>query len=254
MYLSRVDYGDLTLSFRALFAEEADERFGIEPTDTPARAKDKADVTLELLPGELARPVITDVVLEDVNALTKRQRSLERQSRSTSRPTTSSAPTRPRLAGHVPPSRPSVTRKIHKARPSPIVLKQAPRLCARERALRSAGGVLGGGGAHLREIMRPAEHTRGVRERGGGWRGAAAQGCVWSAPTVDYYTDEHVPVQAERAALVSATNPKRRSSRRSRLPERRFKELLLGPTRESRSLVWWYKNGDERPTYFLIHT
>lgn len=67
IYLSRIDYGDLTLSFRKLFLEEANKYFGITERDLPTVAKKKADVKLELSPKELTAPIISDAVLTDID-------------------------------------------------------------------------------------------------------------------------------------------------------------------------------------------
>ncbi|MDP2670967.1 MAG: DEAD/DEAH box helicase family protein [bacterium] len=66
-YLSRIDYGDLTLSFRKLFLEEANKYFGVSENDMPSGAKKKADVKLDLLPSELKQPVISDTVIQDID-------------------------------------------------------------------------------------------------------------------------------------------------------------------------------------------
>ena len=52
VYLSRIDFGDLTLSFRKLFIDEANKRFGITAKDSPKDAYKKADKDLELYPEE----------------------------------------------------------------------------------------------------------------------------------------------------------------------------------------------------------
>jgi type III restriction enzyme len=67
VYLSRIDFGDLTLSFRKVFFEEANKQFKIVKTDDNEVRYDKADLTLELYPEELKKPVIADVVLANID-------------------------------------------------------------------------------------------------------------------------------------------------------------------------------------------
>lgn len=66
-YLSRIDYGDLTLSFRKIFIDEANKYFGIKENDFPHVAKVKADKKLDLLPEELTKPVIADAVISQID-------------------------------------------------------------------------------------------------------------------------------------------------------------------------------------------
>lgn len=249
VYLSRVDYGDLTLSFRALFAEEADKQFGIEPTDTPAKAKDKADVALELLPGELARPVITDVVLENIDTLTKQEilgetvvfdvspddikRAYTAFAKATSLPF---APVRShtkiqqafydwfdKRLGYAGQSRIEIQRIV---------------VCSEENQ-RIFREVIERAKARFKEVRkREIEATERRKEYG------------WSVPVVDYFTDEYVPVPAKRSALVSAAKPEATLLKEKRSqPEQQFEALLERP--ES-PVAWWYKNGDRGETYFAI--
>ncbi|MGZ8711570.1 MAG: hypothetical protein ACXW28_15220 [Thermoanaerobaculia bacterium] len=249
VYLSRVDYGDLTLSFRGLFAEEADQEFGIKPTATPAQAKAKADEKLELLPKELTRPVITDVVLENIDTLTKREifgdtvafdvspddikRAYTAFAKATSLPF---APVRShtkiqqaffywfdkRLA-YTGASRIEIQRIVVCSESNQRIFKEII-----ERAK-----------ARFKEVRK--RQIEAIERR---------KAYVWSVPVVDYYTDEYVPVPTERAALISAANPKTVLLKDARsLPEQSFEELL---ERLESPVAWWYKNGDKGETYFAI--
>lgn len=66
-YLHRQDYGDLTASFSNLLARELNDRFGITPEDTVHSAYEKADLHLELYPEELTMPILSDVVVENID-------------------------------------------------------------------------------------------------------------------------------------------------------------------------------------------
>ncbi len=67
VYLSRIDFGDLTLKFREVFFKEANKQFKITENDNNEVRYNKADLTLELYPDELKKPVISDVVLANVD-------------------------------------------------------------------------------------------------------------------------------------------------------------------------------------------
>jgi type III restriction enzyme len=249
VYLSRVDYGDLTLSFRGLFAEEADKEFGIKPKDAPAQAKEKADVTLELLPTELTRPVITDVVLENIDTLTKQEifgntvafdvssddikRAYTAFAKATSLPF---APVRShtkiqqafydwfdKRIGYAGQSRIEIQRIVVCSESNQRIFKEII-----ERAK-----------ARFKEVRKRQIETTDRRKE-----------YAWSMPVVDYYTDEYVPVPAKRAALVSATSPEATLLKEKRFqPEQQFQKLLELPGSQ---VKWWYKNGDRGETYFAV--
>ena len=68
-HLHRQDYGDLTASFSNLLVEELDRRFGITSGDMANTAYEKADAELELNPNELTMPIMSDVVIQNINAI-----------------------------------------------------------------------------------------------------------------------------------------------------------------------------------------
>ncbi|TAK03673.1 hypothetical protein EPO34_00735 [Patescibacteria group bacterium] len=67
VYIGRTDFGDLTLSFRKLFIEEANKRCGIGKDDIMDKAFKKADKLMELYPEELTHPVISDAVVGNLD-------------------------------------------------------------------------------------------------------------------------------------------------------------------------------------------
>lgn len=68
-YLHRQDYGDLTASFSNILVEELDKRFGITSGDMVNIAFDKADVELQLYPEELTMPILSDVVIQNIDTI-----------------------------------------------------------------------------------------------------------------------------------------------------------------------------------------
>jgi len=73
IYLKRVDYGDLTLTFRRLFFEEANKYFGITDNDMASVALQKADTKLELKIEELKKSLISDAVFADIDSHLKQE-------------------------------------------------------------------------------------------------------------------------------------------------------------------------------------
>jgi type III restriction enzyme len=70
-YLHRQDYGDLTASFSKLMVEALNFRFGITNADTVGDAYHKADKELELYPEELKMPILSDVIVQNIDSIQK---------------------------------------------------------------------------------------------------------------------------------------------------------------------------------------
>ena len=68
-HLHRQDYGDLTASFSNILIEELNKRFGITSDDMANAAYEKADVELELNPEELTMPILSDVVIQNIDSI-----------------------------------------------------------------------------------------------------------------------------------------------------------------------------------------
>lgn len=69
VFLHRTDYGDLTLSFRSAFKKEANEYFGITEDDSVNHAYNKVAKKLTMDITKLTEPVISDVVVKDIDKL-----------------------------------------------------------------------------------------------------------------------------------------------------------------------------------------
>jgi type III restriction enzyme len=68
-YLHRQDYGDLTAAFSNILVEELNKRFGITDSDSVNSAYEKADLGLELYPEELTMPILSDVVVQNIDSI-----------------------------------------------------------------------------------------------------------------------------------------------------------------------------------------
>lgn len=66
-YLHRQDYGDLTATFSRILIKELNKRFGIQDSDMVNDAYNKADKDLELYPEELKLPILSDVLVKNID-------------------------------------------------------------------------------------------------------------------------------------------------------------------------------------------
>ena len=66
-YLHRQDYGDLTATFSGILIKELNKRFGIQDSDMANNAYSKADKELELYPDELKSPILSDVIVKNLD-------------------------------------------------------------------------------------------------------------------------------------------------------------------------------------------
>jgi type III restriction enzyme len=66
-YLHRQDYGDLTATFSGILIKELNKRFGIKDSDMVNDAYSKAEKLLELYPDELKSPILSDVIVKNLD-------------------------------------------------------------------------------------------------------------------------------------------------------------------------------------------
>lgn len=67
VYVHRVDYGDLKANFKQVLEAEFDLAFGTAEDDSEKTRYEKIDEKLEIYPEELVSPVISDVVIENID-------------------------------------------------------------------------------------------------------------------------------------------------------------------------------------------
>ena len=67
VYVHRVDYGDLKANFKQVLEGELDLAFGVGEPDSAKVRYEKLDEKLELYPEELETPVISDVVIKNID-------------------------------------------------------------------------------------------------------------------------------------------------------------------------------------------
>lgn len=69
VYLHRTDFHDLTAAFRPILFSNLDGLFGLDPKDSHEEARKKIDILLELEPEELQQPVLSDVVIDNLDQI-----------------------------------------------------------------------------------------------------------------------------------------------------------------------------------------
>jgi len=249
VYLSRIDYGDLTLSFRRLFFEAANKRFKISDKDSPTKAKEKTKVDLELRPEKLKQPVIADVVIENLDAQEKKEifgaetvsfsvspdeikRAYEVFAKASSLPF---APVR---------SHTKIQHAIYDWFDKQLGYESVSRLDIQRIAVCSEKN---------QEIFRQIIEVAKIRfkeidkkERQSKQRKREYE---WNVPESDYFNELYEAVDASRAVLLSSKDSAKTFLLKDRSdPERDFEREL----ERSTSVVWWYKNGVSTEVYFAI--
>lgn len=67
VYVHRIDYGDLKANFKIVLDRELNLTFHIDESDSEESRKQKIDEMLEIYPEELNTPVISDVVIKNID-------------------------------------------------------------------------------------------------------------------------------------------------------------------------------------------
>lgn len=240
IYLSRIDYGDLTLSFRKLFIEEANKYFGIKETDLPAVAKNKADKDLDLLPKELTNPIISDAIFSGIENVKEvignivhftvpeddLKHKFEIFAKACSLPY---APVRShtkiqqaiydwfdKYLGYKDISRIEIQRIVVCSETNQKIFKEIIE-SAKER---------------FKEVNKKEKQAKQSR-----------RDIQWDVPVIDYFNELHEKTSSKNFVM----NPCYVRAGRS-VPEKEFEEIL----NESKSVVWWYKNGTSKEMYFAL--
>lgn len=240
IYLSRIDYGDLTLSFRRLFIEEANKYFGIKENDFPHIAKDKADVDLDLLPKELTVPVISDAVMSGIDNIEQvigkivhfavpeddLKFKFEFFAKACSLPY---APVRShtkiqqaiydwfdKYLGYQDTSRIEIQRIVVCSEKNQKIFKEIIE-SAKER---------------FKEVNKKEKEAK-----------QSKRDVVWDVPVVEYFNELNEKMEDINYSMTPCYL---RTARRQ--PEKDFEEMLT----KSKDIAWWYKNGTNKESYLAI--
>jgi len=240
VYLSRIDYGDLTLVFRTLFIEEANKRFGITRQDIGNVAYEKADIDLELYLEELTRPIIADAVIDNIDGA----RDVIGELVEFSVPTVdlkykfelfakvSSLPFAPvrshtkiqqafydwfdNYLGYADKSRAEIQRVV---------------VCS-ETNQKIFSEIIESAKERFREVKKEEQKAKQRRKE-----------YVWNVPVVDYFNENYERAQIANNVMTPCFLAKNRSN-----PEKDFETILA----KSSNVAWWYKNGESKETYFAV--
>lgn len=240
VYIGRTDFGDLTLSFRKLFMEEANKRFGITKDDVMDRAYKKADKLLELYPEELAHPVIADAVignLDEAKEIASERAEFaipedelkfrfEQFAKITSLPY---APVR---------SHTKVQQSIYDWFDNYLGYKDKSRLEIQRAVVCSEANqkvfveIIEATKARFADVRR-TELDGKEKE----------QSYEWDVPQIEYFNERHEAVAASNYALDKCYVLTDRSR-----PEKDFERMLA----QANGVLWWYKNGVSKREFFAV--
>lgn len=249
VYLSRVEYGDLTLSFRRLFVEEANKYFGINSKDILGQAKKKADIKLDLKLRELTKVVIADAIIKNIDEQERKEifgtgkaefavspdeikRAYEAFAKVSSLPF---APIRShtkiqqaiygwfdKWLGYEDVSRLEIQRIV--------VCSQANQKIFRE--------IIESAKKRFKEVDKTEKQARQKKKE-----------YIWNVPEVDYFNENFELADGEQAIVISSQQPTKALLEKERSSQEKGFETLL---EKSKKIEWWYKNGESRDAYFAV--
>lgn len=240
VYLSRIDFGDLTLSFRGLFIEEANKYFGITENDLPPAAKKKVDVKLDLRPDELTRAVISDSVLKDIdnpNIVLGPIRQFatdeddlkfmyEYFAKARSLPY---APVR---------SHTKIQQAIYDWFDNYLGYKDDSRIEIQRVVVCSENNQ-----KIFREIIETAKDRFKAVNQKEKQAKRAQKDVVWDVPTIQYFNELYAKVEQPNYAQEPCYLQNARS-----IPEKDFEDEIA----KSKKIDWWYKNGTKKESFFAV--
>lgn len=240
IYLSRIDYGDLTLSFRKLLLEEANKYFGISEKDLPTAAKKKADAKLDLKPEELTTPVISDTVLKDIDDPESLigpivsfpvpeddlKYKFEYFAKARSLPY---APVR---------SHTKIQQAIYDWFDNYLGYKDISRIEIQRIVVCSENNQ-----KIFREIIETAKDRFKEVNKKEKQEKQPEKEVIWDVPEIQYYNELYVKSETNNYAQEPCYLQKTRS-----VPEKDFEDELG----ESKNISWWYKNGTNKDSFLAI--
>ncbi|MEI6533537.1 MAG: DEAD/DEAH box helicase family protein [Candidatus Roizmanbacteria bacterium] len=242
IYLKRIDYGDLTLKFRTLFIQEANNYFGIHKSDTPEIARNKADVKLELELSELTKPVIVDVLFTNIDVKanddiigTQVHFSVsedEIKNRYETFAKLASLPYSPVRSCN------KVQMALYDWFDSCLGYKTNSRLDIQRIVVCSTNNQ-----KIFHEIIERAKEKFKVERTTEINRANRKKEYLWDVPVVEYFNENFTSFNADNYAHDKCYVYTNRSK-----PEQDFEEIIS----KNSKLKWWYKNGIEKETCFAV--
>lgn len=241
IYLQRIDYGDLTLSYRTLFLEEANKYFSIKEGDIFNTAYKKVATKLNLKENTLQDPVISDKVIQDIDKVeviigktidlpTPEEDIKEKFNYLAKALSYPYAPVR---------SFTKVEQSIYDWFDKYLGYKNKSRLAIQKIVLCSEENQ-----EILKEIVERAKFRfKAVKEQEIRAKSRIKKFDKWNIPPVLYYNELYKEVDFENYILKPCYLTERRSS-----VESAFENKLDN----SKKIAWWFKNGEKKEDYLGI--
>lgn len=238
IYLQRIDYGDLTLSYRKLFMEEANKYFGIKDGDIFNTAYDKVKTKLNVDEKSFKEPVISDKVVQDIDKIeiivgktidlaTPEEDIKEKYNYLAKAFSLPYAPVR---------SYTKVQQSIYDWFDKYLGFKDKSRLVIQKIVLCSEENQ-----AVFKEIVERAKFRfKSVREQEIRAKSKIKENEKWNVPTTLYYNEMYQRVSSLKYILDPCYLAERRSD-----PEYQFEEKL----EKSTNVAWWFKNGEKKEDF-----
>ena len=240
VYLSRIDFGDLTLSFRHLFIDEANKYFGVSEKDLPPTTKKKVDKKLDLKPEELTRPVISDSVLRDIDNPEVilgpiRQFAVDEDNIKAMYEYFAKARSLPYAPVR---SHTKIQQAIYDWFDNYLGYKDASRIEIQRIVVCSETNQ-----KIFREIIETAKEKFKLVSQKEKQAKQAQREVVWEVPVVQYFNELYTAVKQPNYAQEPCYLQKARS-----IPESQFEEAI----EQSKRIDWWYKNGTNKESFLAL--
>lgn len=239
VYLSRIDYGDLTLTFRKILIDEANKYFGINKSDSQKTARQKVDRKLDLLPDELTEAVLSDAIIQKIDDPSIQIGDLvhfsvpeddlkfkyEYFAKLMSLPY---APIR---------SHTKIQQAIYDWFDNYLGYKAKSRIeiqriviCS-DNNQRIFSEIIETAKLRFKEVNQQEKAARQTRKA-----------YTWNIPAVDYFNELYEKVNSKNYSMDKCYLRSDRSD-----PEKYFEDIL-----DNTDIEWWYKNGTNKEIYFAI--
>jgi type III restriction enzyme len=240
VYLRRIDYGDLTLTFRRIFIQEACKYFGINENDTPDKAKKKVDKKLELLPSELTQALISDAVIKNIDNIEDVIGKIIHFSVSEDDikfkyeyfAKACSLPYAP-IRSHT-----KIQQAIYDWFDNFLGYEKISRLEIQRIVVCSSLNQ-----RIFKEIIETAKEKFKILNIRDKESKQSKSEYSWDIPVIDYFNELYVDIKSENYSMDKCYVLKKQS-----LPEETFEGLI----NNNLEIKWWYKNGAQREIYFSI--
>ena len=241
VYVQRSNYGDLKANFKKVLEAELDAAFGVDESDSEKNRYEKIDARLEIYPEELMNPVISDVVIKNIDDVME-QNEVRTINLAMGQPNIEVV-FRDILRGFCGKFKSFVrseTKVVGTLKPwfkkAGIEWVDVQKIFACSESNQRVFGDIFSKAIDKYDSVNQAE----MKER----RQRQDEIFDFSIPQTDKYSDRYVEARADKSALV----PFYRQANAPTTTEIPFEEALD----KSSKVEWWYKNGEKMNKYFAV--